>query len=66
MIDALAAYAIVAAAAAFVVWKLFVPVRFKTILWHTAAGKEAPCAPDAATSGCGEGCPGCGLAGRRN
>ncbi len=62
MIDTILTYAIVAVAAVFVVWKIILPVRARTKLRYALAGRDAPCAPDAAESGCAGGCPGCGLA----
>ncbi len=62
MIDAIITYAIVAIAAGFVLWKLVLPVRVKTFVRYTLAGKKAPCAPVSTEGGCAGGCPGCGLA----
>ena len=62
MTDAIITYAIVAIAAGFVLWKLILPVRVKTIVRYTLAGKQAPCAPVTREGGCAGGCSGCGLA----
>jgi multidrug resistance efflux pump len=62
MFDAILTYLIVALAAAFVIWKILLPVRVRTTLRARLAGDQVPCAPDAETAGCEGGCPGCGLA----
>ncbi len=62
MVDAILTYLIVAAAAAFAMWKLVLPVRMRTVLRYALVGKSAPCEPQAQTEGCAGGCPGCGLA----
>lgn len=62
MLDIVLTSLIVMAAAAYVVWTLILPVRARTIVSAFVRGKPAPCEPDAATTGCAGGCPGCGLA----
>lgn len=62
MLDQIITYLIVLGAALFVIWKLFLPLRYKTMITYAAAGKTAPCAPEPETGNCGSGCPGCALA----
>ncbi|MCC2099436.1 MAG: hypothetical protein KDJ29_21270 [Hyphomicrobiales bacterium] len=62
MVEAILTYLIVAMAAAFVIWKIFLPVRTRTILRAVMSGQQAPCDPDADTAGCSGGCSGCTLA----
>ena len=64
MLDQILTYLVVLCAAAFVIWKLFLPLRYKTMIAHAASGKTAPCAPEPETGLCGTGCAGCALASR--
>jgi hypothetical protein len=66
MIDQALTYLIVLCAAAFVIWRLFLPVRYKTLITHAASGTKAPCAPEPETGLCGTGCSGCALAAPRS
>lgn len=62
MLDQIITYLIVLGAALFVIWKLFLPQRCKTMIVHAASGKTAPCAPGPQAGLCGAGCAGCALA----
>ena len=61
LLDAVLTYMIVFAAAAFVLWRIFLPVRFKTVLVHRLSGRKEPCATQAEEKGCAVGCSGCAL-----
>ena len=61
LLDTVLTYMIVFAAACFVVWRIFLPVRVKTILLHRLSGRREPCAPQAEATGCSVGCSGCAL-----
>ncbi|MCC0030127.1 MAG: hypothetical protein H6891_07670 [Brucellaceae bacterium] len=63
VLDYAVTFAIVLAAALYVVWRIFLPVHVRTKIRHRLAGREAPCAPAAEQTGCAVGCSGCALAG---
>lgn len=60
--DAILTYLIVAAAAGFVVWRIFLPLRVRIWLRYALRGRKAPCATEPETGGCAVGCSGCSLA----
>ncbi len=63
-IDQAVVFAIVAVAAGYVVWRIFLPVQVKTKIRYRLAGKDAPCAP-VQDAGCAGGCVGCAVAAPR-
>ncbi len=65
LLDQAVVFAIVAVAAAYVVWRIFLPVQVKTKIRYRLAGKDAPCAP-VQDNGCGGGCAGCAVAAPRS
>lgn len=60
-VDQAVTFAIVAVAAAYVVWRVLLPVQTKTRIRYRLAGKDVPCAPLQDT-GCVVGCAGCAAA----
>jgi len=62
MLDQVITYLIVLGAALFVIWKLFLPLRYKTMISYGLSGKTARYDPEPQTGVCGSGCPGCALA----
>lgn len=62
MLDQTMTYLIVLSAAAFVIWTLLLPLRYKIMIRHAASGKIAPCALEPHSGLCGTGCAGCSLA----
>ncbi|MCB1438739.1 MAG: hypothetical protein H6888_06260 [Nitratireductor sp.] len=62
ILDQFLTFAIVLAAAVYVIWKIFLPVQTKTRLRYLARGSKAPCEPVTPEGGCAVGCAGCSLA----
>jgi hypothetical protein len=62
ILDQFVTFVIVLAAALYVIWKIFLPVRTKTRLRYLASGSKAPCEPVSPQGGCAVGCAGCSLA----
>tara|TARA_R110002020_G_scaffold87061_1_gene214895 strand:- start:7678 stop:7884 length:207 start_codon:yes stop_codon:yes gene_type:complete len=65
MTDAIVTYGLVAGAALYVVWKLFLPQSVKMRIRLGLTGRTAPCPLEPRTSSCPVGCSGCALAAPR-
>jgi hypothetical protein len=63
LLDQAAVAVIVAVAAAYVVWRVLLPVQVKTKIRYRLAGQKEPCAPQ--DDGCAGGCAGCAVAAPR-
>lgn len=64
-LDQAVTFAIVLAAALYVVWRFFLPKHVRTKIRYGLSGRKAPCAPEPEQTGCAVGCSGCSLAGPR-
>lgn len=63
-LDVTLTFMIVALAAAYVIWRVFLPVRWRTRMRSFLKGEKAPCAPEPETGACAVGCSGCALGSR--
>lgn len=63
LLDQASVFIIVAVAAAYVVWRVLLPVQLKTKIRYRLAGQKEPCAPQ--DDGCAGGCAGCAVAAPR-
>lgn len=65
LLDQIVTFTIVAAAAAFVLWRFMLPARLRLVIRHRLSGGREPCAPQPEGGGCTVGCAGCSLAAPR-